>query len=112
MTYEVVLGLPKTAESSALSKELKRRGWSFVGPTTIYAFMQAVGIVNDHLHGCFVRPRRESERRSFRRPEARVPGATPIVRQDPGRSTEGVERAGPMDTVPTTGRRGTFREAR
>lgn len=40
-------------ESTALSKELKRRGWSFVGPTTVYAFMQSMGIVDDHLAGCF-----------------------------------------------------------
>ena len=41
-----------TPESVAMSKDLKRRGWSFVGPTTIYAFMQAMGLVNDHLEGC------------------------------------------------------------
>lgn len=41
-----------TPESTALSKELKRRGWSFVGPTTVYAFMQAMGLVNDHVVGC------------------------------------------------------------
>nr|MDQ2734097.1 DNA-3-methyladenine glycosylase I [Pseudomonadota bacterium] len=42
-------------ESIAMSKDLKRRGWSFVGPTTVYAFMQAMGLVNDHLEGCHVR---------------------------------------------------------
>jgi DNA-3-methyladenine glycosylase I len=42
--------------STALSKELKRRGWSFVGPTTVYAFMQAMGLVNDHFEECFARP--------------------------------------------------------
>ncbi|TWU20131.1 DNA-3-methyladenine glycosylase 1 [Novipirellula galeiformis] len=41
-----------SAESSAMSKDLKRRGWSFVGPTTCYAFMQSMGLVNDHLQGC------------------------------------------------------------
>ncbi|MFL6178990.1 MAG: DNA-3-methyladenine glycosylase I, partial [Actinomycetes bacterium] len=46
---------PKSAESLSLSKDLKRRGWSFVGPTTMYAFMQAVGIVNDHQAACHVR---------------------------------------------------------
>jgi DNA-3-methyladenine glycosylase I len=46
--------LAKTPTSTALSKDLKRRGWSFVGPTTGYAFMQAMGLVNDHLEGCFV----------------------------------------------------------
>jgi DNA-3-methyladenine glycosylase I len=45
----------ETAESRALAKELKRRGWRFVGPTTVYAFMQAMGLVNDHLEGCDVR---------------------------------------------------------
>jgi DNA-3-methyladenine glycosylase I len=44
--------LSKTPESIALSKDLRQRGWSFVGPTTMYAFMQAVGMVNDHLAGC------------------------------------------------------------
>ena len=44
-----------TELSTALSKDLKRRGWSFVGPTTVYAFMQAMGLVNDHLDGCHVR---------------------------------------------------------
>lgn len=45
----------QTPESAALSKELRRRGWSFVGPTTMYAFMQAVGMVNDHFPGCAFR---------------------------------------------------------
>jgi DNA-3-methyladenine glycosylase I len=44
-----------TETSTAMSKDLKRRGWSFVGPTTVYAFMQAMGLVNDHLEGCHVR---------------------------------------------------------
>jgi DNA-3-methyladenine glycosylase I len=42
----------QTTESKALSKDLKQRGWKFVGPTTVYAFMQAMGLVNDHLDGC------------------------------------------------------------
>ncbi|MFN0242979.1 MAG: DNA-3-methyladenine glycosylase I [Planctomycetota bacterium] len=60
--------LASTPASKALSKELKRRGWSFVGPTTVYAFMQAMGLVNDHLEGCFVRDPIETRRRRFRRP--------------------------------------------
>jgi DNA-3-methyladenine glycosylase I len=49
-------GIPTSTPSSArLSHELKRRGWTFVGPTTMYAFMQSVGIVNDHVEGCFAR---------------------------------------------------------
>jgi DNA-3-methyladenine glycosylase I len=51
-----------TPTSTALSKDLKRRGWSFVGPTTIYAFMQAMGLVNDHLPGCHVRSSAEDSR--------------------------------------------------
>ena len=56
-----------TATSTAISKDLKRRGWSFVGPTTVYAFMQAMGLVNDHLEGCWVRKRSEQERRKIYR---------------------------------------------
>jgi DNA-3-methyladenine glycosylase I len=54
---------PTTPESAALSKELKRRGFRFVGPTTVYAAMQAAGIVNDHIVGCFVRGAVERQRR-------------------------------------------------
>jgi DNA-3-methyladenine glycosylase I len=61
--------LPIAPESTALSKELRRRGWSFVGPTTVYAFMQSMGLVNDHLHGCFCRDDVEAERRAFVRPK-------------------------------------------
>ena len=51
-----------SAESVALSKDLKKRGWRFVGPTTVYAFMQAMGVVNDHLDGCAVREPAERAR--------------------------------------------------
>lgn len=51
-----------TPASTALAKDLKRRGWSFVGPTTAYAFMQAMGLVNDHLDGCWVRDAAEASR--------------------------------------------------
>ena len=52
-----------TPTSTAISKDLKKRGWSFVGPTTVYAFMQAMGLVNDHVEGCWVRRRSEQARR-------------------------------------------------
>jgi len=55
-------------EAVALSKDLKKRGWTFVGPTTTYAFMQAMGLVNDHFEGCAARPRAEKARKGFRRP--------------------------------------------
>lgn len=57
-----------SAESIALSKELKKQGWKFVGPTTAYAFMQAMGMVNDHVEGCVVRARVERVRNRFKRP--------------------------------------------
>lgn len=62
-------GLPSTTpESIALSKELKRRGWRFVGPTTMYALMQAMGLVNDHLPGCAIRGRVAAARKRFEVP--------------------------------------------
>ena len=57
-----------SAESIALSKELKKRGWKFVGPTTVYASMQAMGLVNDHVEGCVVRSEVERARAAFRPP--------------------------------------------
>ena len=60
---------PTTAVSIRISKELKKRGWSFVGPTTVYAFMQAMGLVNDHLEGCVCREAVERERTVFQRPK-------------------------------------------
>jgi DNA-3-methyladenine glycosylase I len=58
----------KTPESTALSRDLKKRGFTFVGPTTAYAFMQAMGLVNDHLAGCHVREKVAATRRAFERP--------------------------------------------
>lgn len=55
-------------ESIALSKDLKKMGWKFVGPTTVYAFMQAMGLINDHVEGCVVRKKVERARKAFRRP--------------------------------------------
>lgn len=65
-------GRPQTASTSdtsvAISKDLKKRGWKFVGPTTVYAFMQAMGLINDHAKGCFMRPVIDAARREFERP--------------------------------------------
>lgn len=58
----------KTPESIALSKDLKKRGWSFVGPTTMYAFMQAAGIVNDHIQGCVAQKQCDVARKKFKSP--------------------------------------------
>ena len=68
MTREALMELAQTDESRALAKELKRRGWTFVGPTTVYAFMQAMGLVDDHLEHCAARPRVEAARAAFARP--------------------------------------------
>jgi len=57
-----------SAESIALSKDLKKLGWKFVGPTTAYAFMQAMGLVNDHIVGCLIRERVKQARTNFKRP--------------------------------------------
>lgn len=70
------IAAPQTAstsvESVALSKALKKQGWKFVGPTTVYAFMQAMGLINDHVEGCVVRSKAEASRKNFR-----VPGKKP-----------------------------------
>jgi len=55
-------------EAIALSKDLKKRGWKFVGPTTVYAFMQAMGLVNDHAEGCTLRPKAALARKTFVKP--------------------------------------------
>jgi len=68
ITKAALMDLAVTPESKALSKDLKGRGWTFVGPTTIYAFMQAVGLVNDHIDGCVSRDAVESARRRLKRP--------------------------------------------
>jgi DNA-3-methyladenine glycosylase I len=52
ITREALMSMAVTSESTALSKDLRKRGWTFVGPTTIYAFMQAMGLVNDHVEEC------------------------------------------------------------
>ena len=70
MTHEALRELAQTDASRALAKELKRRGWTFVGPTTVYAFMQAMGVVDDHLEGCSARARVEAARRALTRPVA------------------------------------------
>ena len=63
-----LMQLTTSAEATAMSKDLQRRGWSFVGPTIVYAFMQAMGLVNDHLTGCHFRDVAAEARAHFRRP--------------------------------------------
>jgi DNA-3-methyladenine glycosylase I len=70
------LARPQTASTSAtsiaLSKELKKRGWTFVGPTTVYAFMQAMGLINDHAESCAIRAAAARARETFKRPGAAI----------------------------------------
>ncbi|MDI7864799.1 DNA-3-methyladenine glycosylase I [Rhizobiaceae bacterium n13] len=66
--HPTLVANPTTATSTRLSKDLKKRGWTFVGPTTVYAFMQAMGMVNDHLEGCYCRPEIEAMRLDLVRP--------------------------------------------
>jgi DNA-3-methyladenine glycosylase I len=67
------LAPPQTASTSSasilMSKDLKKRGWAFVGPTTVYAFMQAMGLINDHAEGCVVREQATRAREAFQLPE-------------------------------------------
>jgi DNA-3-methyladenine glycosylase I len=66
------IAMPQTMSTSpmsiTLSKDLKKRGWKFVGPTTVFAFMQAMGLINDHANGCFLRPQIDEIRKSLVRP--------------------------------------------
>jgi len=71
LDWSALMQLGESPESKALSKDLKRRGWSFVGPTTVYSMMESVGIVNDHLRGCRFRSDVEKDRARFVRPKAR-----------------------------------------
>jgi DNA-3-methyladenine glycosylase I len=70
LDHETLIGVTFNPEAKAMSRDLKRRGWSFVGPTTVYSFMEAMGLVNDHLAGCSVQPIVEEARRAFVRPTA------------------------------------------
>ena len=65
ITRDTLRSMTQCAESVALSKDLKKRGWKFVGPTTMYAFMQAMGLVNDHEETCWVRQSALNARKAF-----------------------------------------------
>lgn len=70
LTWSKLAAQTTSTEAIAMSKDLKRRGWSYVGPTTVYSFMEAVGLVNDHVSLCAFRDEVEQERRRFVRPPA------------------------------------------
>lgn len=68
ITRQSMTGVTTSPESVALSSDLRKRGWTFVGPTTMYAFMQAMGLVNDHIEGCAARARALDARKAFKSP--------------------------------------------
>ena len=68
LTRDVLQTMATSPESVALAKDLKQRGWTFVGPTTVYAFMQAMGLVNDHVHDCDARLAAARARSGFKLP--------------------------------------------
>jgi DNA-3-methyladenine glycosylase I len=69
---EGLLRIKFSPEAAAMSRDLKKRGWAFVGPTTVYSFMQAMGLVNDHLETCHFAAQVEAARRAFVRPGSSV----------------------------------------
>ncbi|MCW2311485.1 DNA-3-methyladenine glycosylase I [Rhodoferax antarcticus] len=75
VSHQALTGITTSPESIALSKDLKKRGWSFVGPTTMYAFMQAMGLKNDHIHGCHARMTALAARSAFKSPASKFPHA-------------------------------------
>jgi DNA-3-methyladenine glycosylase I len=72
MDHATLVAASVSAESVAMSGDLRRRGWAFVGPTTAYSVMESVGLINDHLEGCHVRDEVEAERTIFARPLPRM----------------------------------------
>ncbi len=68
LDWTSLAGAGPSVEATRMSKDLKRRGWSFVGPTTVYAFMEAMGLVNDHMTACELRDEVEQAREAFRPP--------------------------------------------
>src|SRR6266581_8602044 len=72
LDHAALMKIGATEEAIAMSKDLRRRGWGFVGPTTVHSFMQAMGLVNDHLRGCAAGVEVQRLRRSFTRPVKRV----------------------------------------
>jgi DNA-3-methyladenine glycosylase I len=81
LTRDVLTKMGSTSASLALSKDLKKRGWTFVGPTTVYAFMQAMGLVNDHLDDCPTRRACERERKALHSARSATIGSLPAARR-------------------------------
>ena len=78
LDWPTLVELGAAPEAVAMSKDLRRRGWTFVGPTTAYSFMEACGLVNDHVTACSVREEADAERKRFARPEVMHPGGAQV----------------------------------
>jgi len=85
LTLAVLRAMPTSPESLRLSKDLRARGWTFVGPTTMYALMQAMGLVNDHMHGCAFREPAETARAALAPRPAPAAVSTSLRRSSPRR---------------------------
>jgi DNA-3-methyladenine glycosylase I len=90
LTQDRLMTMATTPASIAMSRDLRARGWTFVGPTTLYAFMQAMGLVNDHLEGCDVRAACDADRAAFKRP--RTPSRGRGIARDVSQLIEGHAR--------------------
>ena len=75
LDYATLTAVTTSAEAKTVSRDLRRRGWGFVGPTTVYSAMEAMGLVNDHLEGCFAQPEVERDRAAFQRPTPKDAGS-------------------------------------
>jgi DNA-3-methyladenine glycosylase I len=113
-TWAALRAMTTAPSSVALSKDLKKRGWSFVGPTTMYALMQAMGMVNDHVEGCHVRAAVGKARKQFAVPEVKAGsgGVAPEVAKAKAAATKAAKarpakaaKAGARATAPARTRR-------
>ena len=91
-SWEALRAMTTAPSSVALSKALKKQGWSFVGPTTMYAFMQAMGMVNDHVEGCHARPLAARARKKFEKPVAKAVKA-PVAAAPVAKASKPVAKA-------------------
>ena len=80
LDHDALTGVKFSSEAALMSKDLRKRGWGFVGPTTVYSFMQAMGLVNDHLAGCRAGAEVEGMRHAFKRPRPKVQKASSRAR--------------------------------
>ena len=92
VTRDALRAMTTSPASIALSRDLKRRGWTFVGPTTVYAFMQAMGLVDDHLEGCVIRRAAEAARKTGV-PRLAKPAPPPAKPAKPARPAKPAKRS-------------------